>query len=86
MMIPNYSKPDDWEKFNAMGVTQFGQMTAGSYMYIGPQGIVHGTTITVLNAIRRIEKKSGENGRKLFLTAGLGECLGLNPKQEILQV
>jgi urocanate hydratase len=55
MMIPNYSKPDDWEKFNALGVTQYGQMTAGSYMYIGPQGIVHGTTITVLNACRMIE-------------------------------
>ena len=80
MMIPNYSKPDDWEKFNALGVTQFGQMTAGSYMYIGPQGIVHGTTITVLNAIRRIEKKSGENGRKLFLTAGLGGMSGAQPK------
>ena len=53
MMIPNYSKPDDWEKFNALGVTQFGQMTAGSYMYIGPQGIVHGTTITILNAARK---------------------------------
>ena len=56
MMIPNYSKPDDWEKFNALGVTQYGQMTAGSYMYIGPQGIVHGTTITVLNAFRKIKK------------------------------
>jgi urocanate hydratase len=56
MMIPNYSKPDDWEKFNALGVTQYGQMTAGSYMYIGPQGIVHGTTITVLNGFRRINK------------------------------
>ena len=55
MMIPNYSKPDDWEKFNALGVTQYGQMTAGSYMYIGPQGIVHGTTITVLNACRKID-------------------------------
>lgn len=53
MMIPNYSKPDDWEKFNALGVTQYGQMTAGSYMYIGPQGIVHGTTITVMNAFRK---------------------------------
>lgn len=58
MMIPNYSKPNDWEKFNALGVTQYGQMTAGSYMYIGPQGIVHGTTITVLNAFRKIKKKS----------------------------
>ena len=56
MMIPNYSKPDDWEKFNALGVSQYGQMTAGSYMYIGPQGIVHGTTITVLNAFRKIKK------------------------------
>ena len=56
MMIPNYSKPDDWEKFNALGVTQYGQMTAGSYMYIGPQGIVHGTTITVLNGFRKIRK------------------------------
>ena len=80
MMIPNYSKPDDWEKFNALGVTQFGQMTAGSYMYIGPQGIVHGTTITVLNAIRRIEKKSGNSTRKLFLTAGLGGMSGAQPK------
>ena len=57
MMIPNYSKQDDWEKFNAMGVTQFGQMTAGSFMYIGPQGIVHGTTITILNALRKIKNK-----------------------------
>ena len=65
MMIPNYSKPDDWEKFNAMGVTQYGQMTAGSYMYIGPQGIVHGTTITVLNACRKIDNK-GTAG-KLFV-------------------
>ena len=56
MMIPNYSKPDDWEKFNALGVTQYGQMTAGSYMYIGPQGIVHGTTITVLNGFRKIKR------------------------------
>ena len=58
MMIPNYSKPDDWEKFNALGVTQYGQMTAGSYMYIGPQGIVHGTTITLLNALRKLETQS----------------------------
>ena len=78
MMIPNYSKPDDWEKFNALGVTQFGQMTAGSYMYIGPQGIVHGTTITVLNAGRKI----GNDGLagKLFVTAGLGGMSGAQPK------
>ena len=57
MMIPNYSKPDDWEKFNALGVTQYGQMTAGSFMYIGPQGIVHGTTITILNAARKIDAR-----------------------------
>jgi urocanate hydratase len=78
MMIPNYSKPDDWEKFNALGVTQYGQMTAGSYMYIGPQGIVHGTTITVLNACRKIDDK-GTAG-KLFLTAGLGGMSGAQPK------
>ena len=78
MMIPNYSKPDDWEKFNALGVTQYGQMTAGSYMYIGPQGIVHGTTITVLNACRKIDDK-GTRG-KLFVTAGLGGMSGAQPK------
>jgi len=78
MMIPNYSKPDDWEKFNALGVTQFGQMTAGSYMYIGPQGIVHGTTITILNAGRKISD-DGLIG-KLFLTAGLGGMSGAQPK------
>ena len=78
MMIPNYSKQDDWEKFNALGVTQFGQMTAGSYMYIGPQGIVHGTTITVLNALRKIGKKPGEGA--LFVTAGLGGMSGAQPK------
>ena len=78
MMIPNYSKPDDWEKFNALGVTQFGQMTAGSYMYIGPQGIVHGTTITILNAARKISD-DGLAG-KLFLTAGLGGMSGAQPK------
>jgi urocanate hydratase len=77
MMIPNYSKPDDWERFNALGVTQFGQMTAGSYMYIGPQGIVHGTTITVLNAFRKI-KRSPKGG--LFVTAGLGGMSGAQPK------
>ncbi|HAQ72230.1 MAG TPA: urocanate hydratase [Flavobacteriales bacterium] len=77
MMIPNYSKPDDWEKFNALGVTQYGQMTAGSYMYIGPQGIVHGTTITLLNASRKIG--GGPEG-KLFITAGLGGMSGAQPK------
>lgn len=77
MMIPNYSKPDDWERFNALGVTQYGQMTAGSYMYIGPQGIVHGTTITVLNGFRKIGK-SPKGG--LFLTSGLGGMSGAQPK------
>jgi len=78
MMIPNYSKPDDWEKFNALGVTQYGQMTAGSFMYIGPQGIVHGTTITVLNAGRKIGLS--DLGGKLFITAGLGGMSGAQPK------
>lgn len=78
MMIPNYSQPDDWEKFNALGVTQYGQMTAGSYMYIGPQGIVHGTTITVLNALRKIGKKPEEGA--LFVTSGLGGMSGAQPK------
>ena len=77
MMIPNYSKPDDWEKFNALGVTQYGQMTAGSYMYIGPQGIVHGTTITVLNGFRKIKK---ETKGGLFVTSGLGGMSGAQPK------
>ena len=77
MMIPNYSKPDDWEKFNALGVTQYGQMTAGSYMYIGPQGIVHGTTITVLNGFRKINK---EPAGSLFVTSGLGGMSGAQPK------
>jgi urocanate hydratase len=80
MMIPNYSKPDDWEKFNALGVTQYGQMTAGSYMYIGPQGIVHGTTITVLNAGRKISKSGEGLEGKLFITAGLGGMSGAQPK------
>lgn len=80
MMIPNYSKPDDWERFNALGVTQYGQMTAGSYMYIGPQGIVHGTTITVLNAGRKIAKNGEGLAGKLFLTAGLGGMSGAQPK------
>ena len=77
MMIPNYSKPDDWEKFNALGVTQYGQMTAGSYMYIGPQGIVHGTTITVLNGFRKIGKSPKGS---LFVTSGLGGMSGAQPK------
>lgn len=77
MMIPNYSKPDDWEKFNALGVTQYGQMTAGSYMYIGPQGIVHGTTITVLNGFRKIKKSPKGH---LFVTSGLGGMSGAQPK------
>ncbi|GAA4269348.1 urocanate hydratase [Hyunsoonleella aestuarii] len=80
MMIPNYSQPDDWEKFNALGVTQYGQMTAGSFMYIGPQGIVHGTTITVLNAFRRILTKGENPAGKIFLTAGLGGMSGAQPK------
>ncbi len=78
MVIPNYSKPDDWEKMNALGVSQYGQMTAGSYMYIGPQGIVHGTTITVLNGCRKIDDQ-GTAG-KLFVTAGLGGMSGAQPK------
>ena len=77
MVIPNYSKPDDWERFNALGVSQYGQMTAGSYMYIGPQGIVHGTTITVLNAARKI---GGGTAGKLFITAGMGGMSGAQPK------
>lgn len=80
MMIPNYSKPDDWEKFNALGVTQYGQMTAGSYMYIGPQGIVHGTTITVMNAFRKVLQKKEAPAGKIFLTAGLGGMSGAQPK------
>jgi urocanate hydratase len=96
MMIPNYSKPDDWEKFNALGVSQYGQMTAGSYMYIGPQGIVHGTTITVLNALRKIAPPAPEGGAsvlsdssplgrsggagKIFVTSGLGGMSGAQPK------
>jgi urocanate hydratase len=80
MVIPNYSKPDDWERFNALGVSQYGQMTAGSYMYIGPQGIVHGTTITVLNALRRIAKNREDIKGKIFVTAGLGGMSGAQPK------
>ena len=80
MMIPNYSKPDDWEKYNALGVTQYGQMTAGSYMYIGPQGIVHGTTITVMNAFRKILAQDEAIEGKVFLTSGLGGMSGAQPK------
>jgi urocanate hydratase len=80
MMIPNYSKPDDWEKYNALGVTQYGQMTAGSYMYIGPQGIVHGTAITVMNAFRKVLDKGDSPNGKIFLTAGLGGMSGAQPK------
>ena len=80
MMIPNYSKPDDWEKFNALGVSQYGQMTAGSYMYIGPQGIVHGTTITVLNGGRKIAKNGEGLEGKVFVTSGLGGMSGAQPK------
>ena len=80
MVIPNYSKPDDWERMNALGVSQYGQMTAGSYMYIGPQGIVHGTTITVLNAVRMNEKDGSGPAGKLFVTAGLGGMSGAQPK------
>ena len=77
MVIPNYSQPDDWEKMNALGVSQYGQMTAGSYMYIGPQGIVHGTTITVLNGFRKIKKNPAGH---LFVTSGLGGMSGAQPK------
>ena len=80
MVIPNYSKPDDWDKMNALGVSQYGQMTAGSYMYIGPQGIVHGTAITVLNAGRKISKNGEDLSGKLFVTSGLGGMSGAQPK------
>ena len=80
MVIPNYSLPDHWEKFNALGVSQYGQMTAGSFMYIGPQGIVHGTTITVMNAARKISKNGEGTEGKLFITAGLGGMSGAQPK------
>ena len=90
MVIPNYSKPDDWERFNALGVSQYGQMTAGSYMYIGPQGIVHGTTITVMNAARKqLAAKGLEGSQKnmkgfLFVTAGLGGMSGAQPKAGVI--
>jgi len=81
MVIPNYSSQDDWEKFNALGVSQYGQMTAGSYMYIGPQGIVHGTTITVMNAARKVSKNNEDPfAGKLFVTSGLGGMSGAQPK------
>lgn len=82
MMVPNYSKPDDWERFNAMGVTQYGEMTAGSYMYIGPQGIVHGTTITLLNAGRLMKMKDLKG--KLFVTSGLGGMSGAQAKAAVI--
>jgi len=90
MVIPNYSKPDDWERFNALGVSQYGQMTAGSYMYIGPQGIVHGTTITVMNAARKQLAAKGISGTTenmkgmLFVTAGLGGMSGAQPKAGVI--
>ncbi len=89
MMIPNYSKPDDWERFNALGVTQYGQMTAGSFMYIGPQGIVHGTTITILNAGRILNAKNGRPASdglkgKLFVSAGLGGMSGAQAKAAVI--
>lgn len=84
MVVPNYSKPDDLERFNALGVSQYGQMTAGSFMYIGPQGIVHGTTITVLNAGRKIEQHGEGLGGKLFVTSGLGGMSGAQPKAAVI--
>ncbi|MBT4409366.1 MAG: urocanate hydratase, partial [Bacteroidetes bacterium] len=85
MVIPNYSKPDDWEKFNALGVSQYGQMTAGSFMYIGPQGIVHGTTITVMNAGRMKAKTADEGmGGKIFVTSGLGGMSGAQAKATVI--
>jgi urocanate hydratase len=84
MMIPNYSKPDDWERCNALGVTQYGQMTAGSYMYIGPQGIVHGTTITLMNAGRKINQPGEDLSGKLFVSSGLGGMSGAQPKAAVI--
>lgn len=87
MMIPNYSKKDDWEKFNALGVTQYGQMTAGSFMYIGPQGIVHGTTITILNAARlynKLAKSATQKESLLFVSSGLGGMSGAQPKAAVI--
>jgi len=84
MVIPNYSKQDDWERFNALGVSQYGQMTAGSFMYIGPQGIVHGTTITILNAGRKIERQHEGLAGKLFVSSGLGGMSGAQPKAAVI--
>jgi urocanate hydratase len=84
MVIPNYSSPDHWEKFNAMGVSQYGQMTAGSYMYIGPQGIVHGTTITVLNAGRKLQHGGEGLGGKIFVSSGLGGMSGAQAKAAVI--
>ena len=84
MVIPNYSSQDHWEKFNALGVSQYGQMTAGSYMYIGPQGIVHGTTITVLNAGRRLDPSGGSLAGKVFVTSGLGGMSGAQAKAAVI--
>ncbi len=84
MVIPNYSRQDDWEKFNALGVSQYGQMTAGSFMYIGPQGIVHGTTITVLNACRRLQSESSGAGGKVFISSGLGGMSGAQAKAAVI--
>ena len=84
MMVPNYSKPDDYEKYNALGVTQYGQMTAGSFMYIGPQGIVHGTTITVLNAARKIDSTAKDLSGKIFVTSGLGGMSGAQAKAGVI--
>ena len=84
MVIPNYSKPDHWEKFNALGVSQYGQMTAGSFMYIGPQGIVHGTVITVLNAGRRLKNNADGLAGKVFVTSGLGGMSGAQPKAAVI--
>ncbi|MDD3878226.1 MAG: urocanate hydratase [Bacteroidales bacterium] len=84
MMIPNYSRPDDWERYNALGVTQYGQMTAGSFMYIGPQGIVHGTTITILNAGRKLQNNTTGLAGKLFVSSGLGGMSGAQPKAAVI--
>ena len=84
MVIPNYSKPDDWERFNALGVSQYGQMTAGSFMYIGPQGIVHGTTITVMNAARMQAGKNADLRGKIFISSGLGGMSGAQPKAAVI--
>jgi urocanate hydratase len=84
MVIPNYSSQDNWERFNALGVSQYGQMTAGSYMYIGPQGIVHGTVITVLNAGRRLKGSDGSLAGKIFVTSGLGGMSGAQAKAAVI--